>query len=99
MKVLIMRTELTYTLRRIIINMVMCNTYMQWLYISLVRQIKIVTSKLMIVSKKGVTVHTLLTVNEFGYCSVSKKIACGLVVVLTFYFSFLMRPYSNQTQV
>ena len=46
---------------------------MQWLYISLVRQIKIVTSKLMIVSKKGVTVHTLLTVNEFGYCKVSEK--------------------------
>ena len=68
---------------------------MRWLYISSVRQIKIVTSKLMTYDcqkEKNCDIH----VTNLDPTMYPQKILLGLVALLIFYFLLLMRPNSKQ---
>ena len=68
---------------------------MRWLYISSVRQIKIVTSKLMTYDcqkEKNCDIH-VINLDPTMY---PQKILLGLVALLIFYFLLLMRPNSKQ---
>ena len=98
MKMLITRTEWIHAFCWIIIDDNVYYIYLRWLYISSVRQIKLFTSKLMIVWTKKIVTQTSLTVNEFGRNNTpAKKIPSGLVAFLLFFFSLLVWPNSKQS--